>query len=212
VVNNANACLTILSNGSPHIEEVRQALEEIIGGADRASAVISRIRNLSKKVPYENALVDLNHVVTEVMSLLRHEAATRQVKISIDTAGDLPTVRGDRIQLEQVLLNLVVNGMEATATIEPSKRAVVISGERESRGEKAWCLMSVQDSGIGVKPIEAGRLFETFYTTKSEGMGMGLAISRSIIESHGGQLWLEAGEGSGATFLFRLPAERGAKP
>jgi PAS domain S-box-containing protein len=212
VVNNANACLTILSNGSSHIEEVRQALEEIIAGADRASAVISRVRNLSKKVPYQNARVDLNQVVTEVMSLVRHEAAIRDVMIHVDTGGDLPAVLGDRVQLQQVLLNLVVNGIEAMATIEPAKRTVVISGRWEFRDGEPWCLMSVKDAGIGVNPEIVDRLFEAFYTTKSDGMGMGLAISRSIIEAHGGQLWFDAEEGAGTTFQFRLPADRSVKP
>ncbi len=212
VVNNANACLGILSSGSPHLEEVQEALEDIIKGADRASAVISRVRNLSKKMPYENALVDLNDVVSDVMSLAKYETATRQVNIYIHTTGDLLTVRGDRVQLQQVLLNLVVNGMDAMATIEPSKRSVVISGQREFRGEVPWCLISVQDEGIGFKPGEADRLFEAFYTTKSEGLGMGLAISRSIIEAHGGQLWVDIEHRPGAKFVFRLPAEQGAKP
>jgi len=212
VVNNANACLTILANDSPHLEEVRQALEEIIGGADRASAVISRVRSLSKKMPYENTLVNLDDIVADVMSFVRHEAASRQVNIQVNTVADLPSVRGDRVQLQQVLLNLVINGMEAMATIEPSKRTLIISGQRELRGEEPWYLMSIQDAGIGVTRNEVGRLFEAFYTTKPEGMGMGLAISRSIIEAHGGQLWLDPEEEAGTTFQFRLPAERGAKP
>ena len=211
VVNNANACLTFLSNASPHIGEVRQALAEIIEGADRASAVISRVRNLSKKVPYEHALVNLNDVVADVMSLVRHEAATREVAIRTNMPDDLPSICGDRVQLQQVLLNLIVNGMEAMGTTEPSKRAVVISGRCEFRDEEPWCLISVQDAGIGVKPEKLDRLFEAFYTTKSEGMGMGLAISRSIIEAHGGQLWADIEQRTGAKFLFRLPAERGAQ-
>jgi signal transduction histidine kinase len=179
---------------------------------DRASAVISRVRSLSKKMPYEHTLVNLDDIVADVMSFVRHEAASRQVNIQVNTVADLPSVRGDRVQLQQVLLNLVINGMEAMATIEPSKRTLIISGQREWRGEEPWCLMSIQDAGIGVTRNEVGRLFEAFYTTKPEGMGMGLAISRSIIEAHGGQLWLDPEEEAGTTFQFRLPAERGAKP
>jgi PAS domain S-box-containing protein len=144
VVNNANACLAILTKSSPNLGEVRQALQEIIEGADRATAVISRVRNLSKKVPYESALVDLNHIITEVMSLVRHEAATRQVHTQIKTDGNLPPVRADRVQLQQVLLNLVANGMEAMTTIEASRRAIVISAWWEFRGKEPWCLMSVR--------------------------------------------------------------------
>ena len=205
VVNNANACLTILPSGFPHAEEVRQALGEIIEGADRASAVISRIRDLSKRVPYESALVDLNHIINEVMSLVRHEAATRQVNIQIKTDDNLSAVRGDRVQLQQVLLNLVANGMDAMTTIEPSKRTMTISARSVTRDEKPEVLVSVQDVGTGFKPEQKDWLFEAFYSTKPEGMGMGLAISRSIIEVHGGRLWAEANQGGGATFLLSLP-------
>jgi PAS domain S-box-containing protein len=211
VVNNANACLTILSGSSPHLDEVREALAEIIEGAERASAVVSRVRSLSKKMPYDHALVDLNDVVTEVISMVQHEAVIRGVSIRANMDDDLPAVRGDRVQLQQVLLNLVVNGMDAMAATEASKRAVVISGQRELRDEKSWCLLGVQDAGTGIKAGEADHLFEAFYTTKSEGMGMGLAISRSIIEAHGGELWADTKQGLGATFRFRLPAGRDAK-
>ena len=122
VVNNANACLTILTNGSQQIEEIGQALAEIIEGADRASAVVSRVRNLSKKVPYENAPVHLNQVVADVVSLVRHEATTRHIAIQTDMEDNLPAIYGDRVQLQQVLLNLVVNGMEAMGTTEPAQR------------------------------------------------------------------------------------------
>jgi signal transduction histidine kinase len=166
---------------------------------------------LAKKMPYGPEVIDLSEIVAEVLSLVRHEATTRQVQIQTNMASDLPHVQGDRIQLRQVLLNLVVNGMEAIATIEPSKRAVVISGRRESHDNEEWCLITVQDSGPGVKPDEVDRLFEAFYTTKPQGMGMGLAISRSIIEFHGGKLWAETEQGLGAKFLFRLPTERGEK-
>ena len=212
VVNNANACLTILTNGSQQLEEIRQALAEIIEGADRASAVVSRVRNLSKKVPYENAPVNLNHVVADVVSLVRHEATTRHIAIQTDMEENLPAIYGDRVQLQQVLLNLVVNGMEAMGTTEPSQRVITLSARCEIRDSKSWCLVSVQDAGTGFKPGEADHLFDAFYTTKSEGMGMGLAISRSIVEAHGGKLWVGSQEGPGATFLFRLPAEQRVTP
>ena len=210
VVNNANACLTILTNGPQQIEEIRQALAEIIEGADRASAVVSRVRNLSKKVPYENAPVNLNHVITDVVSLVRHEATVRQIVVRTDLEEVLPVIHGDRVQLQQVLLNLVVNGMEAMGMTEPSKRVVTLSVRCEIQDSKSWCVVSVQDAGIGFKPGEADHLFDPFYTTKSEGMGMGLAISRSIVEAHGGKLWVGTQEGPGATFLFQLPAEQEA--
>ena len=205
VVNNANACLSILSNGATQLEEIRDALNEIIEGADRASAVVSRVRQLSKKVPYEPMVLDIRDVVTDVLALARLEAATRQVTVRTDLTDELPSILGDRVQLQQVLLNLVVNGMDAMTTIEVSKRILIIAGRCEKRDGETRCLLSVQDAGTGFKPEEKDRLFEAFYTTKAEGMGMGLAISRSIIEAHGGRLWAETNEGKGATFQFSLP-------
>ena len=118
---------------------------------------------------------------------------------------DMPAVKGDRVQLQQVLLNLVVNGMDAMNATEESKRILTIWGRHETRDGESRCLLGVQDAGIGLKPDEMNQLFEAFYTTKPQGMGMGLAISRSIIEAHGGRLWAEANQGPGATFLFSLP-------
>ena len=211
VINNANACLSLLPSGTPQLDEVREALEEIIEGTDRASTVISRVRQLARKVPYERMLVNLGDVVADVLVLARYEAATRQVTIRTDLTEDLPSVWGDRVQLQQVLLNLVVNGMDAMNTVEVSKRILIISGRCEKRDGETACLLSVQDAGTGFKPEEKDRLFEAFYTTKSEGMGMGLAISRSIIEAHGGRLWAETKQGSGATFQFSLPDALNAK-
>jgi signal transduction histidine kinase len=125
---------------------------------------------------------------------------------------ELPPVLGDRVQLQQVLLNLVVNGMDAMDTVEESKRILIICGHRETRDEMPGALLSVQDSGTGLKPEEMDRLFEAFYTTKPHGMGMGLAISRAIIEAHGGLLWAEPNQGPGATFLFSLPGAGNAAP
>ena len=211
VINNANACLSLLPSGTPQLDEVREALEEIIEGTDRASTVISRVRQLARKVPYERMLVNLGDVVADVLVLARYEAATRQVTIRTDLTEDLPSVWGDRVQLQQVLLNLVVNGMDAMNTVEVSKRILIISGRCEKRDGETACLLSVQDAGTGFKPEEKDRLFEAFYTTKSEGMGMGLAISRSIIEAHGGRLWAETNQGPGATFQFSLPDALNAK-
>jgi PAS domain S-box-containing protein len=207
VINNANACISLLTNGAANLEEVRDALTEIIEGADRASAVIARIRQLSRKVPGERILLDLRDVVTDILTLARYEAAARRVNIHIDLPEEqLPPVMGDRVQLQQVLLNLVVNGMDAMNTIEESKRVVRIRGSSEARDGIAETSVSVRDAGTGLKPGEMDRLFEAFYTTKPQGMGMGLAISRSIIEAHGGRLWAEVNPGPGATFVFSLPA------
>jgi PAS domain S-box-containing protein len=206
VVNNANACLRLLPNGTPELEEVREALRDIVGDADRASAVIARIRQLASKTPSEKALLDLREIVADVLALARHESNSRRVTIRTEFSDELPTVWGDRIQLQQVLLNLVVNGMDAMSATEESKRVLIIRGRREATEGRLEALISVQDAGVGLRPDEFSRLFEAFYTTKPQGMGMGLTISRSIIEAHGGRLWAEVNEGIGATFLFSIPA------
>src|SRR6266700_1279148 len=205
VVNNANACLDLLPKGAPNVAEVREALAEIIDDADRASAVILHVRLLAERAPIEKSLLDLRDVVKDVLALARYESAARRVTIHTDLPEDLPSVSGDRVQLQQVLLNLVMNGMDAMNTVEESERVLTICGRRETREGNCEALLSVKDAGIGFKPEEMDRLFEAFYTTKPQGMGMGLAISRSIIEAHGGRLWAEPNQGPGATFLFSLP-------
>jgi signal transduction histidine kinase len=132
------------------------------------------------------------------------------VTVRTSLADDLPLVLGDRVQLQQVLLNLLVNGMDAMSTIEASKRILLIGGIRDTTAGRSEALMSVEDGGIGFKPEEMDRLFEAFYSTKPQGMGMGLAISRSIVEAHGGRLWARPNQARGATFLFRIPAADGA--
>ena len=206
VLNNANACLDLLPNGAPHLEEVRDALTEIIDDADRASAVIARVRQLARKAPFERTLLNLRDVITDVCALARYESASRRVTIRTELPEELPLVSGDRVQLQQVLLNLIVNGMDAMDTVEESRRVLIICGRPEIRDgiPEAW--LSVHDTGTGFKPETMQRLFEAFYTTKAHGMGMGLAISRSIIEAHGGRLWAEPNQGPGATFSFSLPA------
>jgi C4-dicarboxylate-specific signal transduction histidine kinase len=205
VLNNANACISLLANSAPNLEEVQEALTEIIDDAERAGAVILRVRQLAKRAPIETSLLNLRDVIQDVLALARHESAARQITIRVDLADDLPLVLGDRVQLQQVLLNLVVNGMDAMNAVEQSKRVLTICGRRETREEMCEARLSVQDAGTGLKPDETDRLFEAFYTTKPQGMGMGLAISRSIIEAHGGRLWAQPNPGPGATFLFSLP-------
>jgi PAS domain S-box-containing protein len=224
VVNNANACLDLLDPASrragegglaapehpgkdgPNLEEVREALAEIIDDAGRASAVIVRVRQLAKRAPIEKSLLDLKDVVNDVLSLARYESATRRVTIRIDFPRDLPPVSGDRVQLQQVLLNLVMNGMDAMNSVEEQSRILVLFGKHDATAGTPGVLLCVQDAGIGFKPEDMDRLFEAFYTTKSQGLGMGLALSRSIIEAHGGHLWAELNPGPGATFSFALPA------
>ena len=155
--------------------------------------------------------MSLKEVVTDVLVLARYQAEKRQITIRTELAADLPFVLGDRLQLQQVLLNLIVNGMDAMKEIEVPRRILIISGRSETQDGKLGCLITVQDAGTGFQPEGMNRLFEAFYSTKSEGMGMGLAISRSIIEAHGGKLWAEANQGPGATLLFRLPDAGGVK-
>ena len=228
VVNNANACISLLEpapshsgeggpaapeslgeggpDGASNLEDIREALGEIRDDAERASAVVGRVRQLAKRAPVEKSLLDLSDVVKDVLSLARYESVARGATIRTDLSQDFPRVSGDRVQLQQVLLNLVMNGMDAMNTIEESQRVLIIGGRRETRDGSSEALLSVQDAGVGFKPEEMDRLFEAFYTTKPDGMGMGLAISRSIIEAHGGRLWAEPNSGPGATFLISLPA------
>jgi C4-dicarboxylate-specific signal transduction histidine kinase len=212
IVNNANACLGLLPDSASQLQEVRNALAEIVDDADRASAVLARVRQLVRKAPYTSTRLNLRDVVAEVLVLARHEVASRHVAILTDLTEDLPSVMGDRVQILQVLLNLVVNGMDAMRATEESRRAVTIGGRTEMRDSQKVATITVRDTGIGLRLGEMDRLFEAFYTTKPEGMGMGLAISRSIIEAHGGRLWAEPNPEAGATFLFSLPAAGGAAP
>jgi signal transduction histidine kinase len=227
VVNNANACISLLEpvpnnpgkdglaapkrsgeggpDGASNLQDIREALGEILDDAERASAVVVRVRQLAKRAPIEKSLLDLRDVVRDVLTLARYESATRRVTIRTELPQDLAPVRGDRVQLQQVLLNLVMNGMDAMNSVEESGRVLLINARRETR-DGTQALLSVQDAGVGFKPEEMERLFEPFYTTKAQGMGMGLAISRSIIEAHGGRLWAERNQGPGATFSFSLPA------
>ncbi len=206
MVNNANASISLLPKHTPGLEEVREALAEIIDDANRASDVIARVRQLAKRAPIAKSLLDLRDVVQDVLALARYESAARNITIRTDLSRDLPSVSGDRVQLQQVLLNLIINGMDAMKQVEESKRVLTIYGRRETHDGTFEARLSVEDSGVGFKPEEIDRLFETFYTTKAHGMGMGLAISRSIIEAHGGRLWAEPNQGPGATFSFTLPA------
>jgi PAS domain S-box-containing protein len=209
VVNNANACISLLPKDTPDLGEVREALTEIIDDANRASDVIARVRQLAKRAPVEKSILNLKDVVEDVLTLARHESAARHITIRTELSKDLPSVSGDRVQLQQVLLNLVINGMDAMSQVGEARRVLIISGHRETQDGVTRALISVQDSGTGFKPEEMDRLFEAFYTTKPHGMGMGLAISHSIIDVHGGRLWAEPGVEFGATFRFSLP-EAGA--
>ena len=205
ILNNANACLGLLSSGRPDLEAVREASADIVSDVDRASAIIERVRGLAKRTPPQKVPLRLVDVVDDVVALAAAESDARRVAIRSDVAADLPVVLGDRVQLQQVLLNLIVNGMDAMSTADEPERRLEIRGRPDILDGSPAARISVQDHGIGLHPGQAERLFEAFYTTKLHGMGLGLAISRSIIEAHGGRLWAESNRGSGANFSFRLP-------
>jgi C4-dicarboxylate-specific signal transduction histidine kinase len=168
----------------------------------RASAIISRIRALLMKGVPDRTKLDINQVIQGVARLLRHELTRSRVSLRTDLAPDLPSVLGDRVQLQQVMLNLIMNGIDAMSMITDRPRELLIQSAKHSEG----VLIQVQDSGAGIDPGQADRIFEPFFTDKPEGIGMGLSISRSIVESHGGRLWAVPGA-SGALFEFTLPAQ-----
>jgi PAS domain S-box-containing protein len=206
IINNANACVDLLPSDTHETDEVREALSDIVSDAGRASAILARIRELLNKSPLQKTRLHLREVVSAVLALAKSEAATRRVRIQTEIPEDLPLVSGDHIQLQQVLLNLVMNGLDAMSGVEEQKRLLLISGRSDVSQGSLAAILAVRDAGIGLKTEEIDRLFEAFYTTKPEGLGMGLAISRSIIEEHGGRLWAEPNKGPGATFLVSLPA------
>jgi C4-dicarboxylate-specific signal transduction histidine kinase len=205
VVANADACVAWLSHQSPNLAEARAAAERATQGATRASEVIVRIRSLINKATPEKGPVRINQVIEETAALAEGQASRNNVSIALELAPDLPAVLGDTIQLQQVILNLLMNGIEAMTSVD-RPRQLLIRSQVEGSGQ---IRVSVQDSGIGLSADVMGRLFEPFFTTRSKGMGMGLPISRSIIEAHGGKLWAESNGTQGSVFQFTLPSEDG---
>ena len=203
-VTNAQAALRWLGAQPPNLEEVRQALGRIIKNGGRAGDVIGRIRALIKKAPPRKDRFDLNEAARDVIALTQSEVLKHGISLQTQLAAGLPAVDGDRIQLQQVILNLILNAVEAMSDIEAGGRELRISTETDAAG---GVLVTVRDTGPGLDPTGVNRLFEAFYTTKPGGMGMGLSISRSIIEAHGGRLWACANEPCGAVFQFTLPRE-----
>ena len=203
IVTNGNACLRWLAGDSPNLDEARETARRIIRDGNRAGDVIGRIRTLLRKTGTEKELLDMNQAIREVVALAEGEVRRNGVALRTELTGDLPPILGDRVELEQVVLNLIMNAIEAMSAIGDRPRELVV---RTQSGEVDQVCVTVQDSGIGLDPQSMGRIFDAFYTTKSQGMGMGLAISRSIVENHGGQLWAVPNEGPGATFQFTLQA------
>jgi PAS domain S-box-containing protein len=203
VTNNANACLRLHADRNLDPEVLRRVLEEIVADGNRASAVIARIRGFIKKAPAEKSELDVNEVIPEVLALVGPELQKNRVSVECDLKEALPLVLADRVQLQQVLLNLVVNGIEAMTEVTERPRKLVVQSQIEESGE---LMVTVRDSGTGLSS-EADRIFTPFFTTKTHGMGMGLPISRSLVEGHGGRLWATPNSPHGAVFSFTLPAD-----
>jgi len=202
VVANAEACLRWLDRGTPDLGAARRSVEWIIDDGNRAGEVIRRVRALANKTDIEKAPLDINDVVSEVIALVRRELISHRVSVRTEFAPALSMVLGDRVQLQQVIINLVMNGIEAMQSITDRPRELMI---RSSQDETHQVLVSVTDSGVGISAENADRVFNAFFTTKSSGMGMGLSICRSIMEAHGGRLWATVNVPRGATFQFTLP-------
>jgi C4-dicarboxylate-specific signal transduction histidine kinase len=207
VVANADACVAWLAREHPDLTEARAAAERTTQGATRASEVIGRIRSLINKTAPERAQVQMNEIIREVVALADRQASRNNVSVVTELTADLPPVLGDRIQLQQVILNLMLNGIEAMAGISDRMRRLRIRSQTQEAGQ---VLVSIEDSGLGVKAEIMARLFEPFFTTRSQGIGMGLPISRSIVEAHGGRLWAESTVNQGSVFQFTLPSGDGS--
>jgi PAS domain S-box-containing protein len=206
-VTNADAALRWLGAQPPDLDETREALGRILQNGKRAGEVIGRIRALVKKSPSRRESVAINDAILEVIALTRGEAAKTRVSVTTALAEDLPLTRGDRVQLQQVILNLIINAVEAMGGTSPMSRKLLISTRRAGSD---GILVAVEDSGPGLTPANLEQLFQAFYTTKPGGLGLGLSICRSIIEAHGGRLWVEANEPQGAIFQFTMPVEPGS--
>ncbi len=209
IIINGNVCVRLMAATEPDLEEARAALADIVSDAKRASAVISRIRALLKNAAPERSTVDINETISELLALTRHELQRHRILVQTELAANLPFVEADRVQLQQVVLNLVMNGVEAMEAVEDRPRILTI---RSSLQEDNQIGVSVSDVGSGLVPADQKRLFESFFTTKPNGMGIGLSISRSIVEAHRGRLLAEAGSPHGAIFSFRLPVARSPYP
>ena len=200
IMNNAQAGMHVLANNEPRLDEVREILQDVIGDARRAGDVIQRLRTLLRKSRQEMNPVEINAIIRELAAVVRTDALLRHVEIELDLAADLPSVQGDQVQLQQVMLNLILNGIDAMGARREDGRIRI----RTARDHDA-VLVSVSDEGPGIPAATFPHIFEAFYTTKPAGMGMGLAICRSIVEAHAGRIWAVNNPEGGATFQFSLP-------
>jgi len=204
---NANTCLRWLARDRPDVEEAREAASRIAKDAARAAEIVSRTRLLFKKSVATRDLIDVNEVIRETIVLLQSEAMPDDMSVRTELAAGLPQVMGDRVQLQQVLMNLMINGIDAMKNVDGTRELAIKSHQAENE----QVLVSISDTGIGLPPEQSDRIFDAFFTTKPDGTGMGLRISRSILESHGGRLWAAANCPRGASFCFTLPAKAEAR-
>jgi PAS domain S-box-containing protein len=199
---NAKTCFRWLARNPPDLGEAREAITRIVSDVARAAGIINHLRSLYKKgAPTERDLVDVNEIAREMLALLRSEATRYSISIRAELAAELPKIKADRVQLQQVFMNLMLNGIEA---MKDTGGELTIESERGGNGQ---LLISIKDTGVGLSTENVDQIFSAFFTTKSQGTGMGLSISRTIVESHGGRLWAHSNTGRGATFQFTLPNE-----
>jgi len=206
VVASGEACLRWLARDAPDIEETRHAVERIIGSGRRASEVVARLRALARKGTMVRSELTLNDIVEEVLPLVEREFSRHTIEVELDLDRAPLSLLGDRVQLQQVVINLVMNAVQAMSAVEGRPRRLSIRSRRESADEgEAAVLLEISDTGVGITPEVGSKLFMPFYTTKDDGMGMGLSICRSIIEAHGGQVWVAPAAVHGASFTIRIP-------
>jgi C4-dicarboxylate-specific signal transduction histidine kinase len=202
VVTNTNVCLRKLAHDKPDLDEVRSALTRLGRDAQRAADILARIRSQFQKGAPKQQTLDVNEIIPETIALLRDQAMRYDISVRTELTPHLPQLVGDRVQLQQVAMNLIVNSIEAMKDVDGIREMVI----KSQRGENEQILVSFSDTGIGLPPHLAEQIFDPFFTTKPHGTGMGLRISRSIVESHGGRLWAVGSPGRGATFHLNLPA------
>ena len=205
VVANAEASLRWLNRETPDLAAARRSIEWVVNDGCRASDVIRRVRALATKSDIETVRLNLNQVVNEAIKLVERELIKNNVSLQTELAPSLPEILGDRVQLQQVIINLLMNAIEAMEPLTDQPRKLSI---RSASGDTGQLIVSVTDSGVGISAENANRLFNAFFTTKSSGLGMGLSICRSIVEAHGGRMSASSNEGPGATFQFALPVHQ----
>jgi signal transduction histidine kinase len=205
IVANGETCLLWLGRDEPELDEARASVAAMIRSALRSSNIIRRLRALSTKGDIQRLELNLNEIIEEVIPLIESDVLRNRVLLRLNLASELSLVLGDRVQLQQVIINLLVNGIQAMASVSDRPRELLIRSQQHDVNQ---VVVMVQDSGIGIDPVDMGRLFDTFFTTKADGTGVGLSICRSIIEAHGGLIWASGNSGRGAAFYFALPAMR----